>query len=85
MENLKNKIVKYGEWRVLKVCTQCNKRLTEDQIYFKDNICPFCGYGSGRFCANWKAIKMRKVYTYIPSFLERIFKLKKSEWYWERK
>ncbi len=56
---------KYGKWFSVSVCYECEKQLTDEEIYFNDNTCPYCGATGGIYPLATKMITMRKVKTPI--------------------
>lgn len=61
MIRFKSKIV-VSKWYAFDVCTDCHKRLSTDEIFHGDDVCPYCGHGSSSFCDHRDVILQSTTY-----------------------
>ena len=74
-----------GPWQIAYFCVKCKAELSTDTRMYSHGMCPFCGnYTPGTIVATTLKAR-RKIYTYVPSWWERIFYFKKPVWHWEEK
>jgi hypothetical protein len=41
---MREQFTKHGPWFVTRTCAVCGKSLSEYDTYFRDGVCPHCGY-----------------------------------------
>ncbi len=63
------------EYTHIDVCPKTGDKMSDDDIYWGDGVCPHCGHRGGNM-AHYKQIVGR---WNTPSFYERIFQGKRAE------
>ena len=55
--------VKKSDWYAVKKCKNCHETVNNDQIYFNDCICAYCGVKTGRYLLSHYTLSVREVTT----------------------
>lgn len=63
-------VKEYGRWHLIEVCKECRAELSDDEVYFSDGICPYCGHDDDSTVLDTERIVARWVTT------------KKAHWFW---
>lgn len=72
-------------WQRIACCVECGTPLDEEEEYYSEGVCPYCGHDDDSTICATKVRAARWVVDYEPSWWRRIFFWETSKGHWEFK